>query len=164
MKNNFCNPTLRYNLDRLCFTLAFLLWSGCSSKSATPTEQVTAFIHQGINAIESNEIGDVTSLISETYQDLDGRTKKTMKQLAFFVLRRGSVTIFIENLQIQFENDEATVDCELIGIQGHHKIEKIKELLPKNAKRFHLKLIVAKEKHKWKLRSMSGDGFRLGID
>jgi hypothetical protein len=164
MKNNFCNPTRRSPLEKLCFILAFLLWNACSSKSQTPTEQVTKFIHQGIKAIENNQIGDVTSLLSETYQDPDGRTKKKMKRLVFFVLRRGSVTIFLENLQIQFKNDEATVDCELIGLQGHHKIKDIKDLLPKNAKRFNLKLKIAKEEDQWKLRSMSGDGFRLGMD
>jgi hypothetical protein len=153
------NLPRRTYLGALWITLSLILWASCTSKTQTPTEQVTDFIHQGIKAMENNQIGDVTSLLSETYQDPYGRNQKKMKRLVFFILKRGRVTIFLENLKVRFENDMAFVDCELIGLEGRHKINAIKDLLPKNAKRFKLELQIAKEKDQWKLRSMSGDGF-----
>ena len=152
------------HLDMAYIALTLLMGMSCKSKSQTPTEQVTAFIHKGVKALEENQLGDAVSLISDTYEDAYGRDKGKMKRMAFFVLRRGSVTLFVEKIQIRFQDNDALVDCELIGLQGLHQIKDIKDILPQHAKRFKLQLVVTQEGDQWKLRSMNGDGFHSTLD
>lgn len=157
------NPKI---MGRHFFSLAtvlvfFLVATGCSSKSKTPEEAIKDFILQGIAAIEKNDVGGTTALLSKDYGDAASRDVRQMKQLAFFWLKRGSVTLFVEHLQIKVEGNNATVHLDLLALQGKHQIDSIKDILPDRGRHFELTLEVAKEAKEWRLRAISGDGVTL---
>ena len=140
----------------LC-VLFFVL--GCSEKPKTPQQEIQEFIHNGIRAVESNKVSEVLPLISKKYKDAYNRDYDQMKSLAFFVMRRGQVTLFIEKIDISIKDKKAHVACELIGLQGKHEKQSLKDFLPQSARRWSLELDLVLEQKKWKLNAMTGDGF-----
>lgn len=82
-----------------------LFLGGCSNES--PEDQVRLFIKTAEDAVENNEIGDVREMISESYSDDKGRTKKDIiRYLSYQLLRKRSIHLFtsIDTITIVSEN------------------------------------------------------------
>ncbi len=95
--------------------------------------------------------------LSPDYKDKLSRTNQQMRGLAFWVLRRGPVTVFLRDTKIAVEGETATVTTVAHCFLGREHIDRLSDLIPQGAQRFELTLRFAREGGDWKLRALDGD-------
>jgi hypothetical protein len=152
------NPISRAAFCSLFFAMAFIPTFGCEEKK-TPEEEIRALLDRGVSALEGNRLGEAIDLLSESYLDGARRDHRKMKSLAFVILRRGPLMVFLSDIQISVSGSSATVQVKATAIQGKKKIASLQDVLPKNARKMDLRIQVLKEGSDWKVTAIDGDGF-----
>jgi hypothetical protein len=133
-------------------------FSGCEKK-ATPEEEIRALLNRGVGALEANQLSEVVDLLAKEYLDSGGRDYKKMKSLAFIVLRRGPVMVFLSDVSVQVNGVSGTVQLKATAIQGKKKITALKDVVPQNARKMDLTIQVLKNGSDWEITAIDGDGF-----
>jgi len=141
----------------LCLvSIAVFAFSGCEKK-LTPEEEIRALINRGVAALEANQLSQVVELLAKEYLDSGGRDYKKMKSLAFIVLRRGPVMVFLSDVSIDVNGVSGTVQLKATAIQGQKKITALKDVIPQKARKMDLTIQVLKNGNDWEIMAMDGD-------
>jgi len=138
-------------------TLACMLTaSGCHED--TPEKAIRRVLDDAVAAIHARDVDRAARHLSPTYRDRLGRTAREVRQLGFFVLRRGPVYVHLRDTNIEVEGAIARVTTTAYAVQGQPEMRKLGDLVPRDAERLELTLRLALEAGRWRVRAIDGDG------
>jgi hypothetical protein len=126
-------------------------------KRETPEAAVRRVIDDACAALQERDVARAVRHLSRDYKDKLSRTNQQMRGLAFWVLRRGPVTVFLRETKIQVDGETATVTTEAHTFLGHTEINRLGDLIPQGAQKFDLTIKFAREGGDWKVRALDGD-------
>ena len=128
---------------------------GC--KRETPEAAIRRVLDDGCEALQQRDVARAVRHLSPQYQDKLSRTNQQMRGLAFWVLRRGPVTVFLRDTKIEVDGETATVTTVAHCFLGREHIDRLSDLVPQGAQRFELTLRFVRERGDWKVRALDGD-------
>jgi hypothetical protein len=128
---------------------------GC--KRETPEAAVRRILDDACDALQTRDVARAVRHLSPDYKDKLSRTSRQMRGLAFWVLRRGPVTVFLRDTKIEVDGATATVTTVAHSFLGHSEINRLADLIPQGAQRFELTVRFAREGDVWKVRAIDGD-------
>jgi hypothetical protein len=129
--------------------------SGCTRE--TPEAAIRRILDDGCDALQARDVARAVRHLSPDYRDKLSRTNQQMRGLAFWVLRRGPVTVFLRDTKIEVKGDAATVTTTAHAFLGRTEINRLADLVPQGAQRFELTVGFALERGSWKVRAIDGD-------
>jgi hypothetical protein len=136
---------------------------GCAKKDS-PEAQIKKVIDDGIAGLEDRDADKAAETLADDYADKSHRTKKQLKQLAFFALQQGPLIVAVQDEHVHVDGDTGTVELHLLAVQGNAQLKSASDLLPSNAKTFALTLHFAKQGSVWKVSSIDGLGGAAGLE
>jgi hypothetical protein len=131
--------------------------SGCREKES-PEARIRLALDSGVAALEARDLEGATAVLDDDYQDKAGRTKKKLKQLAFFAMQQGPVLVSLQSVDVQVAGDAATVALKALAVQGSSELKTARDLLPTNARSFDLTISMVKRGKDWKVAAIEGLG------
>ena len=144
-------------LPALVLALAAVSAAAPGCKHETPEAAIRRVLDDGCDALQQRDVARAAHHLSPGYKDKLSRTNQQMRGLAFWVLRRGPVTVFLRDTKIEVEGETATVTTVAHCFLGRENIYRLSDLVPQGAQRFELTLKLAREKGDWKVRAIDGD-------
>jgi len=135
--------------------LAAAAVSACTRE--TPEAAIRRVLDDGCDALQQRDVARAVRHLSDGYKDKLSRTNQQMRGLAFWVLRRGPVTVFLRDTKIEVEGDTATVTTVAHCFLGREHVDRLADLIPQGAQRFELTLRFAREGRAWKIKAIDGD-------
>jgi hypothetical protein len=126
-------------------------------KRETPEAAIRRVIDDGCAALQERDVARAVRHLSPEYKDKLSRTNQQMRGLAFWVLRRGPVTVFLRDTKIEVAGEAATVTTEAHTFLGRTEINRLADLIPQGAQKFDLTIKFAREGGDWKVRAIDGD-------
>jgi hypothetical protein len=126
-------------------------------KRETPEAAIRRVLDDGCEALQQRDVARAVRHLHAEYKDKLSRTNQQMRGLAFWVLRRGPVTVFLRDTKIEVEGDSAKVTTVAHCFLGHEKIDRLADLVPQGAQRFELTLRFERDGGDWKIRAIDGD-------
>jgi hypothetical protein len=129
---------------------------GC--RRQTPEAAIRALLDDAVAALAARDVTRAARHLSPAYKDTLGRTGQQLRGLAFWVLRRGPVTVILRDTKILVDGETATVTTVAHAFQGRTQIDRLADLVPQGAERFELTIHLAREDGTWKVRALDGDG------
>ena len=151
------------NLLLLALALpALLLAVGCEEKKS-PEELIKARLDAAVAALENKDVKGAADLLDDDYSDDKGRDKKRLKQIAFFVLRSGPVTLnrTDETIEVDPGGNKATVTATVWAVQGKGEKKVVADLIPRG-RALEVTLQMALIDDEWVVTSLSGDPYGKG--
>jgi len=151
------------NPPRLAVALVIaLIGAACAAGAPacsreTPEAAIRRILDDACEALQERDVGRAARHLSPSYKDKLSRTSQQMRGLAFWVLRRGPVTVLLRDTRIQVEGEAATVTTVAHAFQGRTEINRLADLVPQGAQRFELTIAFAREGRHWKVRAIDGD-------
>ncbi|MBI5481973.1 MAG: hypothetical protein HY906_24170 [Deltaproteobacteria bacterium] len=146
---------------RLHLVVPLLALAGIATTSAckreTPEAAIRRVLDDGCEALQARDVARAARHLSPDYQDKLSRTNPQMRGLAFWVLRRGPVTVILRDTKIEVEGETATVTTVAHAFLGRSEINRLGDLIPQGAQRFELTVRFAREGGDWKVRAIDGD-------
>lgn len=150
----------RPSLSALLVALGLGLLASACTKTLTDEEQVRKVLDDGMAALEEGDVGAAGDLLADDYKDPAKRDKRTLKQIALLVLRRGPLRVVLRDVQIQVEGTAATATFDAVAVQGAAEVKEMSDLLPQNAKQMKMTVKLSKQGDAWRVTSIEGDGMR----
>ena len=150
-------PRPRFLPAILVALVAALVATAPACKRETPEAAIRRVLDDGCDALQARDVARAVGHLSPGYKDKLARTNQQMRGLAFWVLRRGPVTVFLRDTKIEVEGETATVTTVAHCFLGRTEIKRLGDLIPQGAQRFELTLRLAREKGDWKVRAIDGD-------
>ena len=139
----------------LAGVLAGALAVGCAKKES-PEVLIRKALDDGAAALEARDSDKAAQVLSDSYKDDRKRTKKQLKQLAFFALQQGPLLVSMQNVDIKVDGDQAHATLKVLAVQGSAELKTAKDLLPQNARAFDLDVALAKQDGAWKVTARNG--------
>ncbi|MEE8527537.1 MAG: hypothetical protein V3S70_03090 [Gammaproteobacteria bacterium] len=100
------------------FGFVFLSLAGCSDPGS-PEEQVRALIANAETAAQEKQLGDLRSLVSDSYVDGRGNDKQQIVQmLRIYLLRHQSVHLYVHVESVEFPVPELASVSLVVGMAG----------------------------------------------
>jgi hypothetical protein len=151
-------PRLRCHRPALLFTLAAAVAVAAPAcQRETPEVAIRRVIDDACDALQVRDVARAVRHLSPDYKDKLARTNQQMRGLAFWVLRRGPVTVFLRETKIEVDGETATVTTEAHTFLGRTEINRLSDLIPQGAQKFDLTIRFAREGGDWKVRAIDGD-------
>ncbi|MCG3172221.1 MAG: hypothetical protein GMKNLPBB_00367 [Myxococcota bacterium] len=139
----------------LMWGLVFLLplaasCKSCKSGEITPEQEIKNTLTQAINAARERDVSGVMEFIAETYRDVQGHSRKDVKQLlAGALLRFQNIAIVTKNVEVRMvDNNNADLSFEAYAFAGRET-----EIIPTSADKITFVTKVTREDDKWKIQS-----------
>lgn len=129
-----------------------LILSACG-KDDSPEEQIRLYVKTGEEAAESRDLGDMKKLISENYQDEQGRTRREIIAIAaryFFASK--NIHIFTRIGELNFPEEERA-EFQLFVAMAGQNISDLDALLNMQADLYRFDMVLQVEDKEWKLIS-----------
>jgi ketosteroid isomerase-like protein len=123
----------------------------------TPEAAIRRVMDDGCDALQARDVSRAVRHLSPEYKDKLSRTGQQMRGLAFWVLRRGPVTVILRETKIEVAGETATVTTVAHCFLGRENIDRLADLVPQGAQRFELTIRFAREGGDWKVRAIDGD-------
>ena len=145
---------------RLFLLLAIVLLAAATTpacKRETPEAAIRRILDDGYDALQARDVARAVHHLAPDYKDKLSRTNQQMRGLAFWVLRRGPVTVFLRETKIEVEGEAATVTTEAHTFLGRTEINRLGDLIPQGAQKFDLTIKFAREGGDWKVRAIDGN-------
>lgn len=160
---DFARPLVRIFFLAAATLSLSVVATACKDRT-TPEAKIQKVIDDGVAALEAGDNGAAADLLHDDYLDSRGRDRRKLKQLAFVLLRRGPVGVVVRDVKIVVgeKGDTAEAEFDAFAIQGKAEIEKLGDLVPQNAREFHVKLKLKLDGSDWLVTSLEGDGLGGG--
>lgn len=136
---------------------------GCR-KQETPEAQIRKVLDAGVAALEARDVDAAAALLAEGYKDDAGRTRKRLKQLAFFALQQGPVLVSLQSVDVQVQGEAAMVSLQVLAVQGAGELKSARDLLPTNARAFNLTARLIRDDDAWRITALDGLGGGGGLE
>lgn len=144
----------------------FLVWlcvavmSACAQERS-PEQQIADLLTEGARALEAQSVADAAALLDDGYRDERGRDKRAMKQLAFYLLRQGPLSLALTGTEISVERGgvAATVTTRVSVLQTDSAPERVGDLLPRG-RSVEVSLRLSRQSGSWRVTAIDGDGIR----
>jgi hypothetical protein len=143
--------------------LVALTLVGCKER-VSPEEEIQRMLDEGVSLLEKGDISGAGDLISDDYMDKSGRDKKTLKRIAFFMMRAQKVSFFLRETEIVMADDLRTAEVKTKVIVGARRadITSLTDALPSGVRKLPITLRVAKLDGDWRVVAIEGDGLKGG--
>ncbi|MFZ9888586.1 MAG: hypothetical protein ACO3JL_13895 [Myxococcota bacterium] len=148
-------------LGRVVSASFFLIAAFACVRERSPEQQIADVLVEGTRALEAQNIADAAALLADDYRDGRGRDKRAMKQLAFYLLRQGPLSLVLTGTEISVDPHRtfATVTTRVSALQTDGAPEQFGDLLPRG-RSVDVELRFGREGDTWRVLSIDGDGLR----
>lgn len=158
MDHDFDSPRARARVAASLGCLLLLgLTAACRAKE-TSEVLIRKTLDAGAAALEARDVEGASAVLADDYKDDRGRSRKQLKQLAFFALQQGPVLVSMQSVDIHVEGMVADVTMKVLAVQGSAELKTARDLLPTNARAFDLTLRMTNTTDGWKVAAINGLG------
>ena len=136
----------------ICLLFIIVLPSvGC--RKETEEDKVRKIITDIQKSAEEKDTKNIINNLSESYNDLQGFNRDTVKGLLFaYFLRHPKISIYINNLKITIEDESSEVTFQAI-LTGGSKTGSVSDIVPKSLGVYNFSVSLKKESKGWKVIS-----------
>jgi hypothetical protein len=140
--------------------LALALLAGCPDKKKSPEELIKAQLDAAATALEEKDVKGAAAVLADEYADGKGRDKKRLKQVAFFVLRGGPITLnrSDETIEVDESGKKATVSTKVWAVQTSADAKVVADLIPRG-RAVEVQLQFELIDDTWLVTSLDGDPY-----
>lgn len=139
----------------------FVAILGSCAQERSPEQQIADVLTEGTRALEAQSVADAAALLADGYRDGRGRDKRAMKQLAFYLLRQGPLSLALTGTKISIDPGGAlaTVTTRVSALQSDGAPERVGDLLPRG-RSVEVVLHFSRQDGLWRVTAIEGDGLR----
>lgn len=124
----------------------------CKKKPPDPVREVELALHAMELAVEARDLGEIKSMMMDSYKDAEGQTKKnTVSLLQLQFLRRDSIHLLVRIQDIVIEAPERA-KSEILVAAGATAVEDVSALEKVKAELLHVDITWTKDGDQWKVQ------------